>query len=75
MACGWSWARSWSWVAIHGSPRCCARSIRSAALLGLPFLFAGLFVKLKQEERLLLERFGPEYEKCRAEVPALIPRL
>ena len=38
-------------------------------------LFAGLFVKLKQEERLLLERFGPEYEKYRAEVPALIPRL
>ena len=46
-----------------------------AALLGLPFLFAGLFVKLKQEERLLLDRFGPEYEKYREEVPALIPRL
>jgi len=38
-------------------------------------VFAGLFVKLKQEERLLLERFGPEYEKYRAEVPALIPRV
>jgi protein-S-isoprenylcysteine O-methyltransferase Ste14 len=46
-----------------------------AAFLGLPLVFAGLFVKLKQEERLLLDRFGPEYEKYRAEVPALIPRL
>jgi protein-S-isoprenylcysteine O-methyltransferase Ste14 len=46
-----------------------------AAFLGLPFLFAGLFVKSKQEERLLLERFGPEYEKYRAEVPALVPRI
>jgi len=46
-----------------------------AAFLGLPLLFAGLFVKAKQEESLLLERFGPEYEKYRAEVPALIPHL
>ena len=46
-----------------------------AAFLGLPIVFAGLFVKLKQEERLLLDRFGPEYEKYRAEVPALIPRV
>ena len=46
-----------------------------AALLGLPVVFAGLFVKLKQEERLLLDRFGPEYEKYRAEVPALIPHI
>lgn len=46
-----------------------------AGLLGLPFLFAGLFVKSKQEERLLLDRFGPEHEKYRAEVPALIPRI
>jgi len=45
-----------------------------AALLGLPLVFAGFFVKSKQEERLLVERFGPEYEKYRAEVPALIPR-
>jgi protein-S-isoprenylcysteine O-methyltransferase Ste14 len=46
-----------------------------AAFLGLPLLFAGFFVKAKQEESLLLERFGPEYEKYRAEVPALIPHL
>ena len=46
-----------------------------AALLGFPLLCAGLFVKSKQEERLLLERFGPEYEKYRAEVPALIPHI
>jgi protein-S-isoprenylcysteine O-methyltransferase Ste14 len=37
--------------------------------------FTGFFVKAKQEESLLLERFGPEYEKYRAEVPALIPHL
>jgi protein-S-isoprenylcysteine O-methyltransferase Ste14 len=32
-------------------------------------------VKLKQEERLLLEQFRPQYEKYRAEVPALIPHI
>ena len=46
-----------------------------AAFFGLPLLFAGLFVKAKQEESLLLERFGPEYEKYRAEVPALVPHI
>jgi protein-S-isoprenylcysteine O-methyltransferase Ste14 len=43
--------------------------------LGLALLFAGLVVKLRQEERLLLEHFGPAYETYRAEVPALIPRI
>jgi protein-S-isoprenylcysteine O-methyltransferase Ste14 len=46
-----------------------------AAFLGLPLVFAGFFVKAKQEEQLLLGRFGPEYEKYRAEVPALIPHI
>jgi protein-S-isoprenylcysteine O-methyltransferase Ste14 len=44
-------------------------------LLGLALLFAGAVVKLRQEERLLLEHFGPAYEAYRAEVPALIPRI
>ena len=44
-------------------------------LLGLAFLGAGIVVKVRQEERLLREHFGPAYEAYRAEVPALIPRL
>jgi protein-S-isoprenylcysteine O-methyltransferase Ste14 len=44
-------------------------------LLGLALLFAGAVVKLRQEERLLLEHFGPAYQEYRAEVPALIPRI
>ncbi|HEY8152412.1 MAG TPA: isoprenylcysteine carboxylmethyltransferase family protein [Vicinamibacteria bacterium] len=44
-------------------------------LLGLALLFAGAVVKLRQEERLLLEHFGPAYQAYRAEVPALIPRI
>jgi protein-S-isoprenylcysteine O-methyltransferase Ste14 len=43
--------------------------------IGLGFLVAGLLVKIRQEERLLLEHFGPAYEAYRAEVPALVPRF
>jgi protein-S-isoprenylcysteine O-methyltransferase Ste14 len=46
-----------------------------AGLVGLAFLLAGIWIKLRQEERLLLEHFGPAYETYRAEVPALIPRI
>jgi protein-S-isoprenylcysteine O-methyltransferase Ste14 len=46
-----------------------------AGLLGLGFLLAGIIVKIRQEERLLLDHFGPDYETYRHEVPALIPRL
>lgn len=46
-----------------------------AAVLGLALLVAGFVVKLRQEERLLLERFGRAYQTYRAEVPALIPRI
>ena len=46
-----------------------------AGLLGLALLLAGFVVKLRQEEQLLLERFGPAYQAYRAEVPALIPRI
>jgi protein-S-isoprenylcysteine O-methyltransferase Ste14 len=46
-----------------------------AALVGLALLLAGLVVKIRQEERLLLDHFGPAYAAYRAEVPALIPRI
>jgi protein-S-isoprenylcysteine O-methyltransferase Ste14 len=46
-----------------------------AGLIGLGFLLAGLLVKIRQEERLLLEHFGPAFEAYRGEVPALIPRV
>ena len=44
-----------------------------AGLVGLALLLAGIVVKLRQEERLLLERFGTAYEVYRGAVPALIP--
>jgi len=46
-----------------------------AGLIGLGFLFAGLLVKIRQEERLLASHFGSVYEAYRAEVPALVPRF
>ena len=53
----------------------CAAGFGLAGLIGLGFLFAGLIVKVRQEERLMLEHFGPAYEAYRAEVPALVPRF
>jgi len=46
-----------------------------AALLGLGLLVASFVVKLRQEERLLREHFGPAYQQYQDEVPALLPRL
>jgi protein-S-isoprenylcysteine O-methyltransferase Ste14 len=46
-----------------------------AGLLGWALVLAGFVVKLRQEERLLLEHFGPAYQAYQAEVPALIPRI
>lgn len=46
-----------------------------AGLIGLGFLFAGVRVKIGQEERLLRGHFGAAYEAYRAEVPALVPRF
>jgi protein-S-isoprenylcysteine O-methyltransferase Ste14 len=46
-----------------------------AGVLGFALILAGIVVKLRQEERLLLGHFGPAYETYRAEVPALIPRI
>jgi protein-S-isoprenylcysteine O-methyltransferase Ste14 len=45
-----------------------------AALLALPFFITGFVLKLRQEERLLLENFGPAYRAYQADVPPLIPR-
>lgn len=45
-----------------------------AALVGLIFLVIGVMLKIRQEERLLLEHFGPAYRAYQAEVPAVLPR-
>jgi protein-S-isoprenylcysteine O-methyltransferase Ste14 len=46
-----------------------------AALVGLGLSAVGIVIKLRQEERLMLEHFGPAYSAYRAEVAALIPGL
>jgi protein-S-isoprenylcysteine O-methyltransferase Ste14 len=45
-----------------------------AALLGLAFMWLGGLIKIRQEERLLLEYFGDDYRAYQREVPALVPR-
>jgi protein-S-isoprenylcysteine O-methyltransferase Ste14 len=45
------------------------------AFAGLVLLLLGFLLKIRQEERLLLEHFGASYEVYQTEVPALIPRL
>lgn len=44
-----------------------------AALAGLALLTIGLVIKIRQEEQLLTEHFGPEYDAFRKDVRALIP--
>jgi protein-S-isoprenylcysteine O-methyltransferase Ste14 len=46
-----------------------------AALVGLILLVLGLRLKIRQEERLLSEHFGPAYRAYQTQVPALFPRL
>ena len=46
-----------------------------AALGGLLLFLVGFMLKIRQEERLLLERFGGAYRAYQQEVPALVPRL
>ena len=46
-----------------------------AALIGLCLLVVGLVVKIRQEERLLMEHFGKAYQMYQAEVPAIVPGL
>jgi len=44
-------------------------------LLSLVLFFAGFIVKMRQEERLLVEHFGETYRAYQREVPPLIPRF
>lgn len=56
---------------------CLAPSIQFGRLhdwLGLAFICAGVWIKLKQEEALMLRHF-PEYSDYRKEVKALVPFL
>lgn len=41
----------------------------------LPLFAYGTFVRVRAEEKVLGEAFGPEFEEYRRRVPALIPRL
>ena len=45
------------------------------AFAGLASIFIGFWIKLKQEERLLLHHFPDEYPAYRARVKALVPYL
>jgi len=48
-------------------------SNRLAALPALVFYFAGFWIKLKQEEKLLLRHFPAEYPAYQSRVKALVP--
>jgi protein-S-isoprenylcysteine O-methyltransferase Ste14 len=43
-------------------------------LIGCAFMATGFVLKLRQEERMLIEHFGEDYRVYRKEVPALIPQ-
>ncbi len=51
-----------------------AAGVLLRVLIGLALATAALVRKSRVEERWLREEFGEEYERYRAEVPALIPR-
>ncbi len=44
-------------------------------LLAIVLFIAGTYIRIRSEERLLREAFGPEFEKYAREVPALIPGI
>ena len=44
-----------------------------SALIGCAFIATGFALKLRMEERMLIEHFGDDYRVYRQEVPALIP--
>ncbi len=48
-------------------------SSRLVAFAGLGFFFVGFWIKLKQEEGLLLRHFPEEYSAYKARVKALVP--
>jgi protein-S-isoprenylcysteine O-methyltransferase Ste14 len=45
------------------------------ALVGLPLIGLGVWLKLRQEERLMSEHFPAEYPAYMSQVSALIPGL
>jgi protein-S-isoprenylcysteine O-methyltransferase Ste14 len=47
---------------------------RFSSLVGFLFFFGGLWIKLRQEERLLIKHF-PEYNSYKSKVKALVPFL
>lgn len=48
---------------------------RAACVVGLGLLFAGFWIKLRKEERLMLQAFPATYPRYRARVKALVPGL
>ena len=46
---------------------------RLVAFAGLALFFVGFWIKLRQEEKLLVRRFPEDYPAYRARVRALIP--
>jgi len=46
-----------------------------AFIVALGLNVVGSMLRIRAEERLLSDRFGPEFEKYRQRVPALVPRL
>jgi protein-S-isoprenylcysteine O-methyltransferase Ste14 len=45
-----------------------------AGLIGCALIVTGFVLKLRQEERMLIEHFGQDYRVYRKQVPALIPQ-
>jgi protein-S-isoprenylcysteine O-methyltransferase Ste14 len=43
------------------------------ALAGFPFFFMGFFIKLKQEERLMLRHFPHDYAAYKSRTKMLVP--
>ncbi len=48
-------------------------AIRPGAIAGLVCVFAGAWIKLRQEEKLLMQHFPEEYPAYKARVKALVP--
>jgi protein-S-isoprenylcysteine O-methyltransferase Ste14 len=44
-------------------------------LIGLAFFIAGTIIRVRSEEKILREEFGPEFDDYSARVPAIIPGI